>query len=85
MVNGSSFFVDVDEAVRVLIGFSNTLIPALVTSGCSEDCPFVPGLRHIDWPIENPKGQSLEEVRKIRDEIWNLVKILVEQEGLSAS
>jgi arsenate reductase len=41
----------------------------LITMGCGEACPVVPGLRRDDWPIEDPKGQPLERVRAIRDEI----------------
>jgi len=41
----------------------------LVTMGCGDACPFVPGLKKIDWPLLDPKGHSVETVRKIRDEI----------------
>lgn len=41
----------------------------LVTMGCGDACPYVPGLKKLDWPLEDPKGQSVETVRKIRDEI----------------
>ena len=41
----------------------------LVTMGCGEACPFVPGLEVIDWALPDPKGQPLERVREIRDEI----------------
>lgn len=41
----------------------------LVTMGCGDSCPYVPGLKKLDWPIPDPKGQSMEVVRKIRDEI----------------
>lgn len=49
----------------------------LVTMGCGDQCPFVPGLRRDDWPLPDPKGQNIEEVRKIRDEIEKRVKFLV--------
>ena len=41
----------------------------LITMGCGDECPYVPGLRRDDWPLDDPKGQSLDEVRRIRDEI----------------
>ena len=55
----------------------------LVTMGCGEECPVVPGLRRIDWPIPDPKGQPLERVREIRDRIAELVNGLVAQEGVA--
>jgi arsenate reductase (thioredoxin) len=41
----------------------------LVTMGCGEACPHVPGLLRDDWPLEDPKGKPLERVREIRDEV----------------
>ena len=41
----------------------------LVTMGCGDACPFVPGLKKIDWPLPDPKGQPLDAVRSIRDDI----------------
>ena len=41
----------------------------LVTMGCGDKCPYVPGLKVEEWPLEDPKGQSLERVREIRDDI----------------
>lgn len=52
----------------------------LVTMGCGEACPVVPGLRREDWPLEDPKGRSVEEVRRIRDEIRALVSRLIHHE-----
>lgn len=49
----------------------------LVTMGCGEKCPYVPGLKVIDWPLPDPKGQGLEQVRIIRDEIEKLVLLLI--------
>lgn len=53
----------------------------LVTMGCGDQCPFVPGAAHDDWPVEDPKGQSMERVRTIRDDIRDRVCRLVEGEG----
>ncbi|WP_428312741.1 arsenate reductase ArsC [Hydrocarboniphaga sp.] len=41
----------------------------LVTMGCDDECPYVPELRRADWPLQDPKGQSMERVREIRDNI----------------
>lgn len=49
----------------------------LVTMGCGEACPFVPGLKRIDWPLPDPKGKSDDEVCVIRDEIKTRVMKLL--------
>jgi arsenate reductase (thioredoxin) len=41
----------------------------LITMGCGDECPYVPGLQQEDWPLDDPKGRSLDDVRRIRDEI----------------
>lgn len=51
----------------------------LVTMGCGEACPYVPGLQRQDWPLEDPKGKSLETVRLIRDEISRRVQALISE------
>jgi len=51
--------------------------PLLVTMGCGEACPLVPGLRRDDWPVDDPKGRALGDVRRIRDEIRQRVAALV--------
>ena len=53
----------------------------LITMGCGEACPAVPGLRREDWPLEDPKGKSVERVREIRDEVRARVSALLEREG----
>jgi protein-tyrosine-phosphatase len=57
----------------------------LITMGCGDKCPYVPGLRRDDWPLRDPKGQSVDEVRAIRDEIKERVKVLLDREGLNIS
>jgi arsenate reductase len=54
----------------------------LVTMGCGDECPYVPGLRRDDWPLKDPKGLPVEEVRVIRDEIRERVQRLLTSEGL---
>ena len=53
----------------------------LVTMGCGEACPFVPGLERDDWVLPNPEGQPIERVRAIRDEILERVRALVSRRG----
>lgn len=53
----------------------------LITMGCGEACPVVPGLRREDWPLDDPKGQPLPRVREIRDDIERRVRGLLEREG----
>jgi arsenate reductase len=53
----------------------------LITMGCGDECPVVPGLKRDDWPLEDPKGQPLARVREIREEIRQRVEALLDQEG----
>ena len=53
----------------------------LVTMGCGEQCPVVPGLRRDDWNLQDPKGQPIEAVRAIRDDIRRRVGELVDAHG----
>ena len=55
----------------------------LVTMGCGEECPVIPGARTEDWPLEDPKSRSPERVREIRDEIRGRVVRLLEASGWS--
>ncbi|CAN95777.1 MULTISPECIES: arsenate reductase ArsC [Sorangium] len=57
----------------------------LVTMGCGEVCPVVPGLRREDWPLEDPKGKPVERVRQIRDAVRARVAELVSREGWAAA
>ena len=54
----------------------------LVTMGCGENCPFVPGLPVEDWPFDDPKGRPIERVRQIRDEIKAKVETLLHSKSL---
>ena len=50
----------------------------LITMGCGDECPYVQGLERDDWPLPDPKGRPIDEVRRIRDEIRRRVSALVE-------
>jgi arsenate reductase len=51
----------------------------VVTMGCGDECPYIPGRRYLDWDLPDPKGRPLEEVRATRDEIEGRVAELVGQ------
>jgi len=53
----------------------------LITMGCGEACPVVPGVKRLDWPLLDPKGQPLPVVREVRDEIRARVQELIQREG----
>jgi arsenate reductase len=53
----------------------------LITMGCGDACPVVPGATRDDWPLEDPKGKPIERVREIREEIGRRVRALVEAGG----
>ena len=51
----------------------------VVTMGCGDECPYVPGKRYIDWDLQDPKGLPLDEVRAIRDDIARRVQALADE------
>jgi arsenate reductase (thioredoxin) len=53
----------------------------LVTMGCGDECPFVPGLATDDWPLPDPKNQPIDVVRKIRDDIRQRIQQLLHARG----
>ena len=53
----------------------------LVTMGCEKDCPYMPGVEVLDWPLEDPRGKPIQRVREIRDEIRRQVGELVASRG----
>jgi arsenate reductase len=59
-------------------------VDVLVTMGCGDLCPVVPGTRVEDWPLPDPKDQPADEVRRIRDEIRRRVDDLAAREGVAA-
>ena len=57
----------------------------VVTMGCGDTCPFVPGRRYVDWALPDPAGQPIEAVRPIRDEIENRIRQLLGELGIDAA
>jgi arsenate reductase len=56
----------------------------LITMGCGDQCPIVPGAKRDDWTLDDPKGAPIEQVRRIRDDIERRVRELIASEGLAA-
>jgi len=57
----------------------------VVTMGCGDKCPYIPGKRYVDWDLPDPKGRPLEEVRRTRDEIERRVAELVAELDAAAA
>ena len=53
----------------------------VVTMGCGDECPYIPGRRYVDWELDDPGGRPLAEVRRVRDEIGRRVEALVTELG----
>lgn len=51
----------------------------VVTMGCGDACPYIPGKRYVDWDLPDPKGRPLAEVRATRDEIERQVRALIDE------
>jgi arsenate reductase len=60
-------------------------VDLLVTMGCGEECPYVPGLEVLDWEIEDLSGKDPEEVRAVREDIERRVRGLVAERGWERS
>ena len=54
-------------------------VDVVVTMGCGDACPFLPGKKYVDWPLADPAGQGVDAVRPIRDEIQRLVEDFIAQ------
>jgi protein-tyrosine-phosphatase len=54
-------------------------VDVVVTMGCGDECPYIPGKKYVDWPLNDPAGQGIEMVRSVRDEIEQRVKLLAEE------
>lgn len=58
-------------------------VDVVVTMGCGDSCPYVPGVRYTDWEVADPAGWSVENIRPVRDDIKNRVETLLAELGLS--
>jgi arsenate reductase len=66
-----------DRAPRRLTRELAEQADVVVTMGCGDECPYIPGKRYLDWDLQDPKGRPVEEVRATRDEIQGRVDALV--------
>jgi len=57
-------------------------VDVVVTMGCGDTCPYIPGKRYVDWPLDDPAGQGVQSVRPIRDQIKSLVESLLTELGV---
>ena len=74
--------LDIDLADRVprkLTTEAAQKADVVVTMGCGDECPYIPGKRYVDWDLEDPKGLPVEQVRAIRDDIARRVEELVQE------
>lgn len=60
----------------------SALADIVVTMGCGDECPYIPGKRYIEWDLTDPKGRPLDEVRAIRDDIGRRIDALLADETL---
>ena len=77
--------VGIDITAEVPRRWTDEMIGAadvVVTMGCGDTCPFVPGRRYEDWPLDDPAGRDVDAVRPIRDEIRARVEQLMESLGV---
>jgi arsenate reductase (thioredoxin) len=74
--------LDIDVSDRVPRKLDNELAEwadVVVTMGCGDECPYIPGKRYIDWDLQDPAGRPAEEVRRTRNDIGRRVLELVDQ------
>jgi arsenate reductase len=56
----------------------------VVTMGCGDECPFIPGKRYVDWTLEDPAGKDADTTRRIRDEIERRISLLLDELTIAA-
>jgi len=85
-INPQAIAVMAEEGIDIANQHPKILTPeavqesdAVITMGCGDACPFYPGKRYEDWVLEDPAGQDIDQVRKIRDEIKGRVETLLSE------
>lgn len=66
-----------DQTPKLLTREMAEWADVVVTMGCGDECPFVPGVRYVDWELEDPAGRDVDRVRETRDEIDRRVRALL--------
>jgi arsenate reductase len=70
--------IDLSRTVPHLLSPSDAeWADVVVTMGCGDECPFIPGRRYVDWELDDPAGRPLAEVRRTRDEIGRRIESLL--------
>ncbi|WP_018802322.1 arsenate reductase ArsC [Salinispora arenicola] len=71
--------IDITEAAPAQLGYDTAYdADVIVTMGCGDSCPVFPGKRYEDWKLDDPAGQPLDTVRRIRDDIRERVAVLID-------
>ncbi|GGO26325.1 arsenate reductase ArsC [Microbispora bryophytorum] len=65
------------ESPKLLTADAVQASDVIITMGCGDACPVLPGKRYEDWKLDDPAGQGIDAVREIRDEIHDRVKVLM--------
>ena len=72
--------IDISQNIPML--FNKSLmeeVDMVITMGCGDTCPILPGKNYLDWQLDDPADQKIEKVREIRDQIENKVRLLTEE------
>ena len=76
--------IDISQAIPALLTTEAVReSDVVITMGCGDACPIFPGKRYEDWVLDDPAGQGIDEVRRIRDEIRGRIVTLLEELGLA--
>ena len=73
-----------DRTPRALTTADAEWADVVVTMGCGDACPYIPGKRYVDWDLEDPAGRGADAVREIRDQIEQRINALAEEGATSA-
>ena len=74
--------IGIDISQNIPTQFNESLmeeVDIVITMGCGDTCPILPGKNYLDWQLDDPAGQKIEKVREIRDQIENKVRSLTEE------
>ena len=72
----------IDISENIPMRFNESLmeeVDVVITMGCGDTCPVLPGKNYLDWQLDDPAGQKIETVREIRDQIEDKVRLLIEK------
>jgi len=72
----------IDISENIPMRFNESLmeeVDVVITMGCGDTCPILPGKNYLDWQLDDPADQKIETVREIRDQIEDKVRLLIEK------